>query len=235
MSGNTIGRSFCVTTFGESHGPAIGAIVDGCPPGLELVGSGHPGRPRAAAHGHVAAHEPAPGTGPGADPVGRVRRAARRAPRSASSSTTWMPARATTRRSRTASVRATPTTRTSRNTGSATIAAAGAPRRASRSRRSRPARSRASSCANGSASRSPDTCRRSARTASNAWMPARRARNPFFCADPDKLPLLEDYIRQLRRDGDSVGRARDRAREPRAAGPRRADVRPARCRHRLSR
>ncbi len=37
MSGNTIGRSFCVTTFGESHGPAIGAIVDGCPPGLELA------------------------------------------------------------------------------------------------------------------------------------------------------------------------------------------------------
>jgi len=36
MSGNTIGRSFCVTTFGESHGPAIGAIVDGCPPGLEI-------------------------------------------------------------------------------------------------------------------------------------------------------------------------------------------------------
>ncbi len=39
MSGNTIGRSFCVTTFGESHGPAIGAIVDGCPPGLELAES----------------------------------------------------------------------------------------------------------------------------------------------------------------------------------------------------
>ena len=36
MSGNTFGRSFCVTTFGESHGPAIGAVVDGCPPGLEL-------------------------------------------------------------------------------------------------------------------------------------------------------------------------------------------------------
>jgi chorismate synthase len=36
MSGNTIGRSFCVTTFGESHGAALGAIVDGCPPGLEL-------------------------------------------------------------------------------------------------------------------------------------------------------------------------------------------------------
>jgi chorismate synthase len=37
MSGNTIGRSFCVTTFGESHGPAIGAVIDGCPPGLELA------------------------------------------------------------------------------------------------------------------------------------------------------------------------------------------------------
>jgi len=36
MSGNTIGKSFTVTTFGESHGPALGAIVDGCPPGLEL-------------------------------------------------------------------------------------------------------------------------------------------------------------------------------------------------------
>lgn len=36
MSGNTWGRLFTVTTFGESHGPAIGCIVDGCPPGLEL-------------------------------------------------------------------------------------------------------------------------------------------------------------------------------------------------------
>ncbi|PPD35782.1 MAG: chorismate synthase [Methylomonas sp.] len=36
MSGNTIGKLFTVTTFGESHGPAIGAIIDGCPPGLEL-------------------------------------------------------------------------------------------------------------------------------------------------------------------------------------------------------
>jgi len=36
MSGNTIGKLFTVTTFGESHGPSIGAIVDGCPPGMEL-------------------------------------------------------------------------------------------------------------------------------------------------------------------------------------------------------
>jgi chorismate synthase len=37
MSGNSFGRNFVVTTFGESHGPALGGIVDGCPPGLELT------------------------------------------------------------------------------------------------------------------------------------------------------------------------------------------------------
>jgi chorismate synthase len=37
MSGNTFGTLFTVTTFGESHGPAYGCIVDGCPPGLELA------------------------------------------------------------------------------------------------------------------------------------------------------------------------------------------------------
>ncbi|MBY5967211.1 chorismate synthase [Halomonas denitrificans] len=36
MSGNTFGKLFTVTTFGESHGIALGAIVDGCPPGIEL-------------------------------------------------------------------------------------------------------------------------------------------------------------------------------------------------------
>ena len=36
MSGNSIGQSFVVTTFGESHGVALGCIVDGCPPGMEL-------------------------------------------------------------------------------------------------------------------------------------------------------------------------------------------------------
>ncbi len=36
MSGNTFGQSFTVTTFGESHGTALGAIVDGCPPGMPL-------------------------------------------------------------------------------------------------------------------------------------------------------------------------------------------------------
>ena len=36
MSGNTFGQLFAVTNFGESHGPAIGCVIDGCPPGMEL-------------------------------------------------------------------------------------------------------------------------------------------------------------------------------------------------------
>ena len=36
MSGNTLGHLFSVTTFGESHGPAIGCVIDGCPPGMPL-------------------------------------------------------------------------------------------------------------------------------------------------------------------------------------------------------
>jgi len=37
MSGNTLGTLFCFTSFGESHGPAIGCVVDGCPPGMALA------------------------------------------------------------------------------------------------------------------------------------------------------------------------------------------------------
>ena len=39
MSGNTFGKLFTVPTFGESHGPALGCIIDGCPPGLSLEAS----------------------------------------------------------------------------------------------------------------------------------------------------------------------------------------------------
>lgn len=37
MAGNTLGRLFAVTNFGESHGPAIGCVIDGCPPGVVLT------------------------------------------------------------------------------------------------------------------------------------------------------------------------------------------------------
>ena len=36
MAGNTIGKLFTVTTSGESHGPGLSAIIDGCPPGLAI-------------------------------------------------------------------------------------------------------------------------------------------------------------------------------------------------------
>ena len=36
MSGNTFGRIFTVSTFGESHGSALGCIIDGCPPGIAI-------------------------------------------------------------------------------------------------------------------------------------------------------------------------------------------------------
>jgi len=36
MAGNTFGKAFRVTTWGESHGPALGAVIDGCPPGMEI-------------------------------------------------------------------------------------------------------------------------------------------------------------------------------------------------------
>ena len=36
MSGNSFGEMFKVSTFGESHGPALGCVIDGCPPGLEI-------------------------------------------------------------------------------------------------------------------------------------------------------------------------------------------------------
>ena len=40
LSSNTFGKLLSVTTFGESHGPAIGCVVDGCPPGLEIAPEG---------------------------------------------------------------------------------------------------------------------------------------------------------------------------------------------------
>jgi hypothetical protein len=72
MSGNSFGKSFVVTSFGESHGPAIGGIVDGCPPGLPLSEADlqHDlDRARRA----VAPHHPAARAGSGAHPLRRVR------------------------------------------------------------------------------------------------------------------------------------------------------------------
>ena len=72
MSHNTFGHLFRVTTWGESHGPGIGCVVDGCPPGIPLRGSGPPGLSRQAPARPVALHDPAAGAGRGPHPLGRL-------------------------------------------------------------------------------------------------------------------------------------------------------------------
>ena len=148
MSGNTFGKLFTVTTFGESHGPALGCIVDGCPPGLALSEADlQPDIDRRRTG--TSRHEPAARTRSGQDSFGCVRRADDGHP-DRHSDRKKIDARATTTRSRTDFGPATRTTRINRNMASATTAVADARRRARRSCESPPARSRASTCASGS-------------------------------------------------------------------------------------
>ena len=72
MSHNTFGHLFRVTTWGESHGPAIGCVVDGCPPGLPITPEAIQVVPRQAPAGAVAVRDAAAGTGRGRDPLGRL-------------------------------------------------------------------------------------------------------------------------------------------------------------------
>ena len=74
MSFNTFGHLFRFTTFGESHGAAIGCVVDGCPPRIPLDEADIQRRSRQAAARPVALHHPAPGAGRGEDHVRRVHR-----------------------------------------------------------------------------------------------------------------------------------------------------------------
>ena len=80
MSHNTFGHLFRVTTWGESHGPAIGCVVDGCPPGIAADGGRHPGASSTSAGPANRASRPSAASPTRRDPVGRVprRRAASR-------------------------------------------------------------------------------------------------------------------------------------------------------------
>ena len=72
MSGNTFGQMFTVTTFGESHGPALGAVVDGCPPGLALSEQDiQPDLDRRPPR-EIEIHHPAAGARPGEDSFRRL-------------------------------------------------------------------------------------------------------------------------------------------------------------------
>ena len=62
MSYNTFGKMFRFTTWGESHGPAIGCIVDGCPPNIEIKESDiqkdlNRRKPGPVSYTHLRAHE----------------------------------------------------------------------------------------------------------------------------------------------------------------------------------
>ena len=65
MSFNTFGHVFRFTSFGESHGAAIGCVVDGCPPRIPLDVRGHPARTRQTPARPVAFHHPAARAGQG--------------------------------------------------------------------------------------------------------------------------------------------------------------------------
>ena len=73
MSHNTFGHLFRVTTWGESHGPAIGCVVDGCPPGIRFTTAEIQAYLDRRAARPVALRHPAPGAGRGENPVRRVR------------------------------------------------------------------------------------------------------------------------------------------------------------------
>ena len=73
MSHNTFGHLFRVTTWGESHGPAIGCVVDGCPPRIPLDRGRHPALARPPPPRPVPLHHAAAGARPGPHPVRRVR------------------------------------------------------------------------------------------------------------------------------------------------------------------
>jgi hypothetical protein len=130
MSGNTFGKLFTVTTFGESHGPALGCVVDGCPPGLPLAEEDLQARSGSTPARPASQYHPAP----------RRRMQVRILSGVFEGVTTGTPIgllientdaalEGLRARSRIASARATPITPISRNTACAIIAAAAVPRR----------------------------------------------------------------------------------------------------------
>jgi chorismate synthase len=204
MSGNTIGRSFCVTTFGESHGPAIGAVVDGCPPGLALAESDiqvdlEPRRTGTSKHtsqrqepdrvrilsGVFEGRTTGTAIGLVVDNVDARERdyekiKDRFRPGHADYAYQQKYGFRDHRGGGRASARITV----------ATVAAGAIARKYLREKHGL-------EVAGWLSQLGPH--------ALDCVDPVSARGNPFFCADPAKLPLLEDYLRQLRRDGDSAG------------------------------
>ena len=221
MSHNTFGHLFRVTTWGESHGPAIGCVVDGCPPGIPLttediqvfLDKRRPGQSRfttqrrepdtvrilSGVFADEAGRQVTTGT-----PISlhhRQRRSAR--------------ARTTTT-SRTSSARATPISPTGRSTASATIAAAAARAPARRPCGWRPALSPAR-CSPGVTIRGALVQIGAHQIDRARWSWDEVDNNPFFSPDPGIVETWSNYLDGVRKAGSSVGAA-DRGRGRRRAG-----------------
>jgi len=204
MSGNTIGRSFCVTTFGESHGPAIGAVVDGCPPGLALSEDDIQAdlEPRRAGQSKHTSQRQEPdrvrilsGVFEGrttGTPIGLlVENVDARERDYEKIKDRFRPGHADYAYQQKYGFRDhRGGGRASARVTVATVAAGAIARKWLRERLGLEAEGYVSQIG---PHRLAGTDPASARS------------NPFFCAEPAKLPLLEEYLKQLRRDGDSIG------------------------------
>lgn len=204
MSGNTIGRSFCVTTFGESHGPALGAIVDGCPPGLELSEvdlQADLELRRTGTSRHTSQRQEPDrvrilsgvfeGRTTGTPIALQIDNVDARSRDYDKIKDRFRPGHADYAYQQKYGIRDyRGGGRSSARITVATVAAGAIARKYLREKHG---------------------------IEVTGWLSqvgphrlgcvdlASARGNPFFCADPDKLPLLEDYLRQLRRDGDSAG------------------------------
>jgi len=204
MSGSTLGRSFCVTTFGESHGPAIGAVIDGCPPGLALQESDIQAdlEPRRTGTSRHTSQRQEPdlvrilsGVFEGrttGTPIGLlVDNVDARSRDYDKIKDRFRPGHADYAYQQKYGFRDhRGGGRSSARITVATVAAGAVARKYLREKLGLEVSGWLSQvgphrleCVDEAAVRG----------------------NPFFCADPEKLPLLEDYLRQLRRDGDSAG------------------------------
>ena len=203
MSFNTFGHLFRVTTFGESHGPAIGCVVDGCPPRIPLTEADIQPYLDKRRPGPVALHHAAARAGRGAEScpacsstsdwrAGDHRHADRAPDRQCRPALEGLFAT-----SRTSTGRATPTTPMTSSTASATIAAAAAS-----------ARETAMRVAAGAIARKivPGMTVRGALVQMGRhkidrarWDWDEVERNPFFCPDAGKAEFLEDYLDDIRK------------------------------------
>ena len=239
MSFNTFGHLFRVTTWGESHGPALGCVVDGCPPGIALPARRHPGRTRPAPPGPVAVHHAAPGGRRGRDPFGRACRRGRRRNLVDHRHADLDADRATPTSAR----RIIPRSATSYRPGHADYHLRSEIRHPRLSRRRPLVGARDGGARGGRRALArrvvPGLTVRGALMQVGSTAVDREplglgevGANDFFCPDAEAAAKWAEYLTTVRKNGSSVGAVDRDRRRGRAARARRADLRQARPGHR---